>query len=186
MPIKDIKTFIRAMHNVIKRLPAAEAWIAGPVDEDPGYVEECRELVRFLGLEERVRFIGFQKMTELLPKVGLVVLSSISEALPLVVLEGFAAGVPSVSTDVGSCRQLIFGLPGEDAEIGASGRVVRIADPEALADAALELLGDASAWQAASQAVIRRVERYYSQDMMFDHYRQLYEKNLAWQASASN
>lgn len=181
VPIKDVKTFIRAIHGIVKRLPEAEAWIAGPLDEDPDYVDECRELLRFLGLEDRVKFIGFQKMTDLLPKVGLVVLSSISEALPLVVLEGFAAGVPALTTDVGSCRQLVFGLPGEDAELGPSGRVVRIADPEALADAALELLCNTEAWQAASRAAIRRVEKYYSQDMMFGRYRDLYEKNLAWQ-----
>jgi glycosyltransferase involved in cell wall biosynthesis len=47
-----------------------------------------------------------------MPKIGLVVLSSISEALPLVLLEGFAAGVPAVATDVGSCRQLIYGALG--------------------------------------------------------------------------
>ncbi|MEN9356433.1 MAG: hypothetical protein RL695_604 [Pseudomonadota bacterium] len=182
VPIKDVKTFIRAMRKVANRLPHAEAWIAGPVDEDPAYAEECQELVRFLGLEGRVKFLGFQQMTELLPKIGLVVLSSISEALPLVVLEGYAAGVPTLTTDVGSCRQLVEGLPGEDAALGVSGRVVRIADPEALADGALELLTDRAAWQSASVAAVRRVETYYSQDLLFQRYRELYEKNFAWQA----
>jgi glycosyltransferase involved in cell wall biosynthesis len=135
-----------------------------------------------LGLGEKVKFLGFQKLTDLLPKVGLVVLSSISEALPLVILEGYAAGVPTLSTDVGSCRQLVFGLPGEDADLGASGAIVRIADPEAMAQAALALLGDPHAWKAASEAGIKRVEKYYSQPMMFDRYRALYEKNFQWQA----
>ena len=109
-------------------------------------------------------------------------LSSISEALPLVILEGYAAGIPTLSTDVGSCRQLVFGLPGEDEAIGPSGRVVRIADPEALAQAALELLQDAGQWQRASAAAIRRVEKYYDQHIMFDRYRALYDKNFKWQA----
>ena len=126
--------------------------------------------------------MGFQKLTELLPKVGLVVLSSISEALPLVILEGYAAGVPTLSTDVGSCRQLVFGLPGEDEAIGASGQVVRIADPEALGQAALALLTNPQAWQRASEAAVKRVEKYYSQDMMFERYGALYEKNFKWQA----
>ena len=182
VPIKDVKTFIRARRKISRHLPDAEAWIAGPLDEDPGYVAECRELVRFLGLEDRVKFLGFQQMTELLPKVGVVVLSSISEALPLVLLEGFAAGVPALTTDVGSCRQLVYGLPGADAELGAAGRVVRIADPEALADGALALLANPSAWQSASEAAVRRVENYYSQDLLFERYRELYEKNFAWRA----
>jgi glycosyltransferase involved in cell wall biosynthesis len=56
-----------------------------------------------------------------------------------VVLEGYAAGVPSISTDVGSCRQLIYGFGPDDEALGAAGRVVGIADPAALADAAVEL-----------------------------------------------
>ena len=182
VPIKDIKTFIRAMRLVVNHLPAAEAWIAGPEDESPEYARECRDMAAQLGLGEKVKFLGFQKLTDLLPKVGLVVLSSISEALPLVILEGYAAGVPTLSTDVGSCRQLVFGLPGDDADLGASGAIVRIADPEAMAQAALALLRDPQAWKAASEAGVKRVEKYYSQPMMFDRYRRLYEKNFQWQA----
>ena len=178
VPIKDIKTFIRAMRRVVNRMPEAEGWIAGPEDEDPDYAQECHDLVRSLGLENHVRFLGFQKVHELMPKIGLVVLSSISEALPLVILEGYAAGVPAVSTDVGSCRQLIEGLDEEDRALGVSGGIVKIADPQGLADAALALLGDPAAWQAASQAGISRVERYYNDDLMFSRYREVYARVL--------
>lgn len=178
VPIKDVKTFIRAMRRVVNRLPGAQGWIAGPMEEDPAYAQECQNLVASLGLEEHVKFMGFQKVENLMPQIGLVVLSSISEALPLVILEGYAAGVPVVSTDVGSCRQLIEGLDEEDKALGPSGSVVSIADPQALADAALALLADPVAWQAASQAGISRVERYYTDTLMFDRYRQIYENAL--------
>jgi glycosyltransferase involved in cell wall biosynthesis len=181
VPIKDIKTFIRAMRTVVNQLPEAEGWIAGPEDEDEGYAQECRELVETLGLAQQVKFLGFQKVEALMPKIGLTILSSISEALPLVVLEGFAAGVPTITTDVGSCRQLVYGLSPEDQGIGKAGEVVRIADPIAMANAALALLKDEQAWLAASQAGIKRVETYYTQTMMYDSYRQLYEKGLSWQ-----
>jgi glycosyltransferase involved in cell wall biosynthesis len=179
VPIKDVKTFIRAMRRVINQMPEAEGWIAGPEDEDPGYAEECRNLAESLGVASRVKFLGFQKVEELMPKIGLTILSSISEALPLVILEGYAAGVPTVSTDVGSCRQLIEGLDEEDQLLGHSGAVVNIADPQALADAALGLLADPAAWHAASLAGIARVERYYTDDLMFGHYRRVYEAALA-------
>jgi glycosyltransferase involved in cell wall biosynthesis len=182
VPIKDIKTYIRAARILANRMPGVEAWIAGPEDESPEYARECHDLVAQLGLESTVKFLGFQKLTELLPRVGLVVLSSISEALPLVILEGYAAGVPTLSTDVGSCRQLVYGLPGEDEALGSSGRVVRIADPQAMADAAMELLADPQEWQRAREAGIRRVEKYYAQHIMFDRYRSLYDKHFAWQA----
>ena len=178
VPIKDIKTFIRAMHTVIKLLPEAQGWIAGPEDEDPAYAAECRRVAASLGLQDKVKFLGFQNIADLMPKIGLIVLSSISEAQPLVLLEGWAAGVPAVCTDVGSCRQLIYGLDDEDKALGAAGEVVGIAEPENLARAAVSLLGDHERWHAAQAAGIARVERYYTHDIMFGKYRVLYDKAL--------
>lgn len=178
VPIKDIKTYIRAMRTIVNQMPEAEAWIAGPEDEAPEYAEECHNLVASLGLSSHVKFLGFQKVDQLMPNIGLIVLSSISEALPLVLLEGFAAGVPALSTDVGSCRQLIYGLDEEDRALGAAGKVVGIADPQALAVAALELLGDERKWQQAQAAGIARVQRYYTHRHMFDAYRNLYQQAM--------
>jgi glycosyltransferase involved in cell wall biosynthesis len=107
------------------------------------------------------------------------VLSSISEALPLVLLEGFAAGVPCVATDVGACRQLVYGQGAEDEALGAAGEVVQIADPQALADAAVRLLADPKRWREAAAAGIARVERYYTQARMFAAYQALYEEAMA-------
>jgi glycosyltransferase involved in cell wall biosynthesis len=142
VPIKDVMTFVRAMRTVVNRLPEAEGWIIGPEDEDPAYAQECRNLAVGLGISDRVKFLGFQSLGDVLPRVGVVALSSISEALPLVLLEGFAAGVPAVTTDVGACRQLVYGIAGDDAELGAAGTVVGIADPQALGLAAVALLTD--------------------------------------------
>ncbi|MBP6406303.1 MAG: GT4 family glycosyltransferase PelF, partial [Ramlibacter sp.] len=178
VPIKDIKTYIRATRTIANRMPEVQAWIAGPEEESPDYAAECKDLVASLGLSDNVKFLGFQKLTDLLPQIGLVVLSSISEALPLVILEGYAAGVPTVSTDVGSCRQLVYGLDEEDQALGASGEVVGIADPQALAEAAMRLLGDEAAWHKAAQAGIARVERYYTHPVMFARYRAVYDQAL--------
>ncbi len=178
VPIKDIKTYIRAMRVVANRLPQAQAWIAGPEDESPAYAHECHSLVKGLGLESNVKFLGFQQLTELLPKVGLVVLSSISEALPLVLLEGYAAGVPGVSTDVGSCRQLIEGLTEADQALGPSGEVVGIADPQALAEAIVGFFADDAKWQAASSAGVARVNQFYTHPLMYGRYREVYRRAL--------
>lgn len=179
VPIKDVATFIRAMRAVVNRLPDAQGWIAGPEDEDPAYAQECRQLAEGLGLSAHVRFLGFQKIDELLPQVGVTVLSSISEALPLVILESFAAGVPCVATDVGACRELIEGVGDEDRALGAAGSVVRIADPEALAAAIVALLADEARWRRASLAGIARVEARYTQAQMFERYRAIYIRALA-------
>jgi polysaccharide biosynthesis protein PelF len=178
VPIKDIKTFIRTMRMLVNERTDAQGWIVGPEDEDPSYVNECKELVASLGLKDHVKFLGFQNVAEILPQLGLMVLTSISEALPLVVLEAFASGVPCLATDVGSCRELIEGNSKEDRALGAAGSVVFIADPEGAAKAALELLNNAMRWRAAQRAGLERVKRYYDDKLMFSSYRDLYIQAL--------
>jgi polysaccharide biosynthesis protein PelF len=178
VPIKDVKTFIRAMRILVNRVQDVEGWIAGPLDEDPAYAAECRSLIESLGLQAQVKMLGFQSMIEVLPKVGLVVLSSISEALPLTVLEAFAAGIPVVTTDVGSCAELIYGASPEDRALGVAGEIVGIANPQALAEAAAALLADHEGWERAARTAIARVERYYSDQLMFNRYQTVYRRAL--------
>jgi glycosyltransferase involved in cell wall biosynthesis len=179
VPIKDIKTFIRAIFIASRSLPDIQGWIIGPEEEDPAYALECRALVESLGLAGNVRFLGFQRIDDVLPKIDVIALTSISEALPLVVLEGFAAGVPAITTDVGSCRQLIEGEGAEDRALGAAGLVVQLANPAAFASAVLSLLGDDTRWLAAQQAGLARVRRYYTRAQMVERYRILYERLAA-------
>jgi glycosyltransferase involved in cell wall biosynthesis len=179
VPIKDIKTFIRAMRTVVQEVPGAEGWIVGPADEDPEYARECKDLVESMGLRAQVRFLGFRRVEEILPQLGLIVLSSISEAMPLVVVEGFAAGVPAVTTDVGACRELIEGVGEDDRALGAAGAVVDIADPEGLGRACSQLLADRLAWTKAQRAGLERVRRHYAEPDMIARYRAIYEGAFA-------
>lgn len=183
VPIKDVKTFIRSIRILADRIPDIEGWIVGPSEEDPAYGDECRSLARSLRMEDRIRFTGMRDVREILPRTGILVLSSISEGLPLVVLEAFAAGVPTVTTDVGACRQLVCGGDTEDRDLGSAGAVVGINDPGALADAAEKLLRSPQRWRAARNAALSRVRRYYSKEKMFSGYGEIYGKGLnGWRA----
>jgi len=178
VPIKDVKTFIRAMRTICNKIPDAKGWIVGPEEEDADYAIECHALTESLNLQNNVEFLGFQKVDDIFKKISLIVLTSISEALPLVILEAYASGVPALATDVGSCRELIEGNNEQDKAIGLSGRVVQIANPEETANAAIELLTNESVWKASQQAAIKRVERYYTQKEMFAKYRNIYSNAL--------
>lgn len=180
VPIKDVKTFIRAMRTVCQRIPGAEAWLVGPGEEDSRYFDECKTLAEALGVKDSVRFLGFRDVADILPQVAVLILSSISEALPLTLLEGFAAGVPAVATDVGSCRQLIEGREGdaEDLAIGSAGRVVDIADSASLAEAVIGLYTDQEEWSSARAAALARVDRFYSERRMLDSYAAIYRNAM--------
>lgn len=182
VPIKDVKTFIRSIKSIVVQRPDVEGWIVGPDTEDEAYAKECRQLVASLGLTKNVKFLGFQRPEEILPRLGLLVLTSISEALPLVVLEAFASGLPALTTDVGACRELIEGRTTADRALGAAGSVVPIASPETTAGAALQLLRDEQRWRASQSAAIGRAQAHYRQDQMVEAYRQVYAEASAWPA----
>jgi glycosyltransferase involved in cell wall biosynthesis len=179
VPIKDIKTFIRTVGSLAQRLPDVQGWLIGPEEENPTYVDECKALMYSLGLQDCIRFMGFQKVDDILPQIGLMVLTSISEAFPLVIVESLAAGLPVVSTDVGACRDLIEGNEPEDRALGPAGAIVPMVDHDALAHAAYGLLTDRTRWLAAQQAGITRIERYYQQSRVIDGYRAIYNQRMA-------
>jgi glycosyltransferase involved in cell wall biosynthesis len=182
VPIKDIKNLIRAMVLVKQKIPGAIAWIIGPTDEDPSYFTECKELVDVLGLKEQVLFKGMQRVADILPQLDLLTLSSISEALPLVVLEAFDAGIPVVATDVGACRELLYGFDEADKKLGEGGIVVEIANADALANGILMLLADVPRWQRSQRAARERVVKYYSMEKFVESYRNIYERAMSvWQ-----
>ena len=174
--IKDIKTFIRAIRITANEIPEVEAWVVGPDDEELVYAEECRDLIEILDVKENIKFLGFQNIAEILPQSGLQTLTSISEGMPLVILEGFASGVPCVSTDVGSCKELIYGGEQEgDKELGKAGVICQIANVEELSTAYIELLTNEDRWYQAQRVGLERVNRFYTQDIFLENYRKVYE-----------
>lgn len=187
VPIKDIKTFIRAIAIVKQSIVNVRAWIVGPLEEDPEYVEECKNLVVMFDMEEQIIFTGPQKVQQILTEIDLIVLSSISEGLPLVLLEAFAAGIPAVATDVGACSELIYGKDPEDRALGKSGLIVQVANPKALADAIVTLIENPVQWYQARIVGLQRVKKFYNQNIVIQEYADIYQKAInSWQESVSN
>ncbi|MFN3200233.1 MAG: GT4 family glycosyltransferase PelF [Bradymonadia bacterium] len=174
VPIKDVKTFVRACAVVARTLPEAEFYVCGPLDEDPVYAAECEALSESLGLRGRLKFTGNVDVREWFPCMDVFVLTSISEGQPLTVLEAACAGVPTVASDVGACRELIEGRTPEDRALGHSGIVTGVGDPEGTARAIVEILTDEGRRQAMIEAGVNRVRRYYRQSGVIDTYRRIY------------
>lgn len=174
--IKDVKTYIRACSLLARRVPDARCLILGPLDEDPDYVASCKALVKQLALQDTVIFMGMVNLLEYFGKIDIVVLTSISEAQPLVILEGGAAAVPSVATNVGSCRELIVGRSDEAPHLGQGGRVTAIANPAATANAIADLLLDEPNRQRCGLAMQARVRAHYDKRSLHERYARLYQE----------
>lgn len=181
-PIKDVKTLLYAFAELKKRVPSARLYVAGPED-DKEYAEECYALNEHLGNQD-VFFLGTVNVLEYMEKFDFTVLSSISEGLPLSVLESFAAGRPCVVTDVGCCKQLINGM-GDD-NLGAAGYCVPPMYREALSDA-LEMMcvHPDERYQMGMRAK-KRVELYFRHEEMIRNYLEEYDEVFRrWRESDS-
>jgi len=173
VPIKDINTLLRAFHLVLRRIPHAKLSIIGTTEEDRDYYLECLETAKLLGIVERVAFTGQVNVKDYLPYLDVLVLTSLSEGQPLVMLEGMAASIPFVATDVGSCRELIEGVEGDT--FGPTGLIVPPVSPQDTADAIVKLLNDVELREQMGRSARRRIETYYRQEMFIDNYRRLYD-----------
>ena len=176
MPIKDIKTFIRTMRMLVNERPDAQGWIVGPEDEDPSYVNECKELVDKPGLEGSCQIPGLPERAGNSAPTGPdgVDLDQRGAAA------GGAGGFRQRRSLPGHGRGF---LPGahrrngeEDRALGAAGSVVYIADPEGSGKSSAGTAQQRRrSWHAAQQAGLARVKRYYDDKLMFSSYRILSE-----------
>ncbi len=178
VPIKDIRMFISACDVLRQSVPDVEALILGPDAEDPDYARECRQLVDQLGLGDTIRFCGRVKITDYLPRIDLLALTSLSEAQPLVLLEAGAAAIPAVATDVGSCREILEGFAG-DTVTGAGGRIVPCGDASAAGRAMAEILLDPQLRADMGAVMARRVAATYNKTVIDQRYRALYAEAMA-------
>src|SRR5207253_8079898 len=105
-----------------------------------------------------------------------LLLTSISEGSPFVLLECLAVGIPVIATNVGGCSELIYGKTAEDKALGAAGHIVPLGDSNQMANATLSMLNDKNAWQAAQVIGTKRIQTYYSMDLLVNNYNQIYKE----------
>lgn len=176
VPIKDIKTYIRAVGHLVKLVPGLIAYIIGPREEDADYYKECVSLIEKSSLQNVITFTGKVDVKEMYPKVDVIVLSSLSEGQPLVILEAGAAGIPCVATNVGACREMICGRASEnyDSQEKEGGAITPLANPLEISNAVYHLLTDEAYYKACSHNIQERVQLYYQERDQKRAYEELY------------
>lgn len=176
--IKDVKTLLRALAILKARSIAFHAHILGPLDEEKDYVEECRALTGALELEKFVTYHGRVNVLSFLPRLDVIVLTSISEGMPFVILEGNCAGLPVVTTDVGACREMVEGRLPEDRKLGPSGIVTPVASPAATAAALEKIARNPTLQLQMGRTGRQRVLNYYDIRDVMNQYLSEYERYL--------
>ena len=128
--VKRVPDVIRIFHEIEKKVQSTLLLAGDGPDRSV-----CEHLVRELGIQDHVRFLGKQQeLVPLLSSSDLMLMPSQSESFGLSALEAMACEVPVISTSVG-------GLP-ELQVHGSTGFIAEIGDIDRMARYALDLLGN--------------------------------------------
>jgi glycosyltransferase involved in cell wall biosynthesis len=155
--------------------PLAQASAIGLVAGDPWPGAESRlsyvqELAAELGVDSRVRFLGFRvDVGNVLGAADLVAVPSTRpDPLPGAAIEAAAAGVPVIASAHGGLPEII-----RDRE---TGMLVPPGDPGALALAARRLIDDVGLRERLGQAAARDVRERFAPERLLDSIQSLYDE----------
>ncbi len=162
--VKRPDRLIEAMALVLDRRPDAVLAIAGEGE----LLEETRSRAEPLGAS--VRFLGWRRdIAGLYAAADCMVLTSDNEGMPVTLIEAAMAGVPSVTTDVGSAREVVLNE--------VTGLVVE-PDAAAIADGLIRLLDDDLRGKLGAAARKRAEAEFGTRRLIADH-EALYERLMA-------
>lgn len=153
-PEKDHLNLLEAMRLVAREVPAAHLLLVGRAD-NAEYREQVLRVMQQAELAGRVTWLGARAdVSSVLRGCDVGVLSSVSEGLPLALLEYGMHALPAVATGVGQCEEVLDG--------GRAGLLVPPTAPQALADALVQLLRSPVQRLRLGKAFHHRVRRQYS------------------------
>lgn len=165
VPIKDQKTLISAFKIISQNIPQAELWLIG----DGPLKEELINLTIENGILDKTKFLGSRRdIPDLLKKIDIFALISLSEGLSIGILEAMASGIPVVATRVGGNPEIV--------EEGVTGFLVPTQSPEELADKILSLIKNADLANSMGSKGRKRVLDFFSIQFMVKQYMALYDQ----------
>jgi glycosyltransferase involved in cell wall biosynthesis len=164
---KGIIYLLRTMPDVIRIFPEISLIIIGEGNEKSILMDAAVQL----GISDHVIFTGPRlDVPELLRLFDILVLPSLWEGLPMILLESMAAGCPIISTDVGGVSTAI--------KNGENGILVEPRDTDALTRAIIKLLSDESMRRKFSERSFRLFREQFTAEIMTKKYEGLYLKKI--------
>ena len=130
---KGIQHLIAAMPKVLQGYHDAKLIIAGK----GGMLDELRQQVRYLGIENKVYFTGYldsKQIAKMYKCADVAVFPSTYEPFGIVTLEAMLAGIPVVVSDIGGLNEIV--------EHGVNGMKSYAGNSNSIADSILALLYD--------------------------------------------
>ncbi|MGE0002610.1 MAG: glycosyltransferase family 4 protein [Fimbriimonadaceae bacterium] len=167
---KGIHVLLTAASSVLSKQPKAKFVIVGG-----GNRKNLESFVRWVGIEDRIRFTGFvsgRPLHQMYRVADVAVFPSLYEPFGIVALEGMAAGVPVVTSDAGGLQEVVLhDRTGTTSYAGDSGSlawaILRVLeDPERssqLQAAATRRLAEDFDWRSIAEQTAQVYERVWSE-----------------------
>ncbi len=173
-PVKGHRVLLAALASLSDRYPNVHLALAGRGE----LADELQAWAREHHIADRVHFLGLRAdVPNLLSSADIFVMPSLSEGLPLALLEAMFASRPIIATRVGEVPTAL----GE----GAAGLLVEPGNSEALAGALDRLLQDPEAAQRLGAQAAARAAALYDISHMVAHYASIYVDLLQHTVSPS-
>ena len=156
---KGIQNLIAAMPKVLDRYHDSKLIICGR----GGMIDELREQVKYLGIENKVYFAGYcdsKKMQKMYKCADVAVFPSTYEPFGIVAIESMLSGTPTIVSDVGGLNEII--------EHGVTGMKSYAGNANSIADSVLSLLFDSKLCANISQNAIKKVKENYNWSKITD------------------
>lgn len=156
---KGIQNLIAAMPKILERYHDSKLIICGR----GGMIDELREQVKYLGIENKVYFAGYcdsKKMQKMYKCADVAVFPSTYEPFGIVAIESMLSGTPTIVSDVGGLNEII--------EHGVTGMKSYAGNANSVADSVLALLFDPKLCFNISQNAIKKVKENYNWSKITD------------------
>jgi starch synthase (maltosyl-transferring) len=177
-PQKGLKRLLDAATQVAAKSADWHLAIVGDGPDRGWLIERIASMDATVSITGRVRWLGRRSdIPGLLKSADLLVLPSLWEGMPNVVLEAMAAGLPVVATKVEGTEDLV--RPGQ------TGWLVPPGDSEALTVALLEASQDAGRCRTYGQAGRQRIEESFTPQQVVASYESLWAGLLGYRIGRS-
>jgi glycosyltransferase involved in cell wall biosynthesis len=164
---KDHLTLLKAFKMLREKEKKWHLLLVGE-DREDAYSAALKTYIQENGLQDSVHILGSRSdSTDILLLCTIGVLSSVSEGLPVALLEYGLAKLPVVCTDVGQCGEVLGG--------GKYGRLVPPHSPEAMAEEIGELVGNAALRERHAADLFERIHDKYSEAAVVDRLMKIYK-----------
>lgn len=167
-PQKNHEFLIQAFKEVLNTYPDWTLHLVGKDFKDL-YSEKLKGLLKTLDIEEHVFIYGSCPDTsQIIKQATLTVLSSISEGLPLALLEYGLLAKPTIATNVGQCQEVIIN--------NQTGILITSNDLEAFINAIKTLIRDQDKASKYSNQLLEHVTMHFSQTSIINQILKVYRR----------